>query len=247
MIPLRWFGHDPAAARVRRAALLDGAWRAAPSLLATGIWGIVTGVAMINSGLSLPQAIGMSLLVFAGSAQLVALPLIAANAPIWVVLLTALVVNLRFVIFSAGLYPHLKKLPLQRRLLLGYVTADFGFAVSMTRWANVPPQERGAPEHVWFLVGVTLSTWIVWQATSIAGIALGAQIPAAWRLDFAVVVALIALTVPMITRSPALVGALTAGAVALFAAALPLRLGLVAALAAGVAAAIATDIAREKS
>lgn len=245
MIPARWFGRDQAVARVRRDAFAEGVWRAVPSLIATGIWGVVTGVAMVNSGLTPWQAAGMSLLVFAGSAQLAALPLMAAQAPIWVIVLTALVVNLRFVIFSAGLYPHVKKIPLARRLALGFVTADFGFAVSMARWVNVRPEDRGAPEHIWFLIGVTSGTWFVWQATSVAGILLGAQFPSAWGLDFAIVVALIALTLPMISNRPALVGAVSAGIVAVLAASMPLRLGLVTAVVVGIAAAMATDIALE--
>jgi len=237
----------PALDSTRRDALLAGIWRAVPSLVATGIWGIVAGVAMVKSGLSPWQAAGMSLLVFAGSAQLAALPLIAAHAPIWVVLLTALVINLRFVIFSAALYPHVKKVPLARRMLLGYLTADFGFAVSMARWVNLPPEERGAPEQIWFLVGATASTWFVWQVTSIAGVVLGAQIPTAWGLDFAIVVSLIALTLPMIANRQALVGAATAGIVAVLAASLPLRLGLVLAVVVGISAAMATDVALENT
>ncbi len=247
MIPLRWFGRPPAQARIRRAALVDGVLRAGPSLIATGIWGVVTGVAMVNSGLSPWQAVGMSLLVFAGSAQLAALPLMAAHAPIWVVLLTALVINLRFAIFSAALYPHLKHLPLARRMLLGYVTADFSFAVSMARWVGVPAHERGAPEQIWFLIGATSSTWLVWQATSVGGVVLGAQIPAAWGLDFVTVVSLIALMLPMISTRPALLGVVTTGVVAVLAAPLPLRLGLVVAVIVGMVAAMTADIALERS
>ena len=64
-------------------------------------WGLVTGVAMVRSGLDPWLALLMSLTVYAGSSQLASLPLIAAGAPIWVVLLTGFVVNLRFVIYSA--------------------------------------------------------------------------------------------------------------------------------------------------
>ncbi|MGB4345446.1 MAG: AzlC family ABC transporter permease, partial [Burkholderiaceae bacterium] len=69
---------------------------AAPGLAA---WGVVTGMAMIQSGLSLWQALFMSFTVYAGSAQLAALPLIAAGTPISMIFLTALMVNLRFIIF----------------------------------------------------------------------------------------------------------------------------------------------------
>ena len=70
--------------------------------LGIAAWGLLTGVAMAKSGLAMPLAVLMSLIVFAGSAQLAALPLLAGGAPIWVIWATALCVNLRFVIFSAG-------------------------------------------------------------------------------------------------------------------------------------------------
>ncbi|MCX8005268.1 MAG: AzlC family ABC transporter permease [Burkholderiaceae bacterium] len=214
---------------------------AIPALIATGAWGLVTGVAMVNSGLTFAQALGMSLLVYAGSAQLAALPLIAADAPVWVVVLAATVLNLRFVIFSAALYPYLRRLPLHRRLLLGYITADFGFAVSMARWAQAPPQARGSPEQLWFLAGVTTSTWVIWQSMSLLGIVAGARVPTTWGLDFLPPLALLALTVPMLNSKPALAGAAAAAAVAVAGAGLPLKLGLLAAVLPGVAAAFAAE------
>jgi predicted branched-subunit amino acid permease len=67
----------------------DAAWREGvkaglPTLFGIGAWGLVVGIAMVKTGLTVPQAIGMTLLVFAGSAQLASLPLIAAHAPVWV-------------------------------------------------------------------------------------------------------------------------------------------------------------------
>ena len=58
-------------------------------------WGMMTGVAMVNSGMSVVEATLMTLLVFAGSAQLAAIPLIVAGAPVWVILAAAFCVNLR--------------------------------------------------------------------------------------------------------------------------------------------------------
>jgi predicted branched-subunit amino acid permease len=82
-------------------------------------WGFVTGIAMAKSTLTLHQALAMSLLVFAGSSQLAALPLIAAGLPIWMILITSFMVNLRFVIFSLGLQAHFSYLSTWRRVLLG--------------------------------------------------------------------------------------------------------------------------------
>jgi predicted branched-subunit amino acid permease len=239
------FGTQAQVARARRAALLAGLRVVAPARVALAAWGLVTGVAMVKTGLTQVQALGMTLLLFAGSAQLAALPLIAADAPIWVVLLTAAVVNLRFVIFSAGLYPYFRHLPLARRIALGYVTGDVSFALAVSRWSAQPGPPVGSTERVWFYIGICSGTWIVWQASSIAGILLGSQVPGTWGLDFVAILALVALVLPMITSTPALAGAVVAGVVAVLAAGVPLKLGLVLAVIAGISAAMTVDVLLE--
>jgi predicted branched-subunit amino acid permease len=247
MIPRALFGRLPDIAETRRDAFLRGMNAVAPATIATGIWGLVTGVAMVKVGLSTIEAIGMSLLVFAGSAQLAALPLIAADAPVWVILLTATVVNLRFVIFSAGVLPYFRHFPLGRRLMLGYLTTDIGFALFTSRFGRRPDAERGSTEQVWFFLGIAAGSWVAWQGMSILGILLAAQVPGAWGLEFAAILALIALTVPMISGKPAFVGAATAGLIAVGAAGFPLKLGLVVAVLVGILAAMGTEIMLERS
>jgi predicted branched-subunit amino acid permease len=250
------FGARPALADARREAFGAGLRAVLPALVATGTWGLVTGVAMVKVGLSQLEALGMTLLVFAGSAQLAALPLIAADAPVWVVLLTATVVNLRFVIFSAGLYPFFRRYSLGRRLLLGYVTSDVGFAISLQRWTaarsstSSAHDERADPlaatRRVWFFLGIAAGNWLSWQTMSILGIFLAGQVPGAWGLEYAAILALIALTVPMVNGLPNVVGALVAGTVAVVGAGLPLKLGLVVAVIVGISAAMATELAQER-
>lgn len=247
MIERAPFGARGALAQARRQAFDAGLRAVAPALLATGVWGLVTGVAMVKTGLTEWQALGMTLLVFAGTAQMAALPLIAADAPVWVVSLTATVVNLRFVIFSATLWPYLRRFPLRKRLLLGYVTADIAAAVFVARYARAPEDDRGGTEQVWFLLGVTSAIWLVWQAASIAGIFLAGGIPGAWGLDFAAILALLGITVPMVNTRPALAGAAVAAVIAVAAANFALKLGLVAAVIAGTAVAMATEIAFDRA
>lgn len=217
-----------------------------PALFATGTWGLVTGVAMVKSGLSLAEALAMTLTVYAGSAQLAALPLMVAGVPLWVVWLAATVVNLRFVIFSAGLYPFFRRLPLGKRLFMGYITGDVHFALFLSRFAGSPPAERGSTHQIWFFLGMAWINWLVWQGMSIAGIFLGHQVPGEWGLDFAAILALIALTVPMVRSRPGLIGVLTSAAVAVVGAGLPWRLGLVAAVVLGIVAAMGAELALER-
>lgn len=243
----RLFGPEPSLAREREEAALRGLRAGLPSYVATAVWGVVTGVAMVNLGLSSLQAIGMSLLVYAGSAQLAVLPLIAVAAPVGVILLTAAVVNLRFVIFSAAIYPYFKRFNPLQRLLIGSVNTDLGFALFLSRFAGRPAAERGSNEQVWFFLGVAAGTWAVWQVTSIAGVLLASYVPVEWNLGFAAILALIAMVLPMIVGGPTIVGTLVAAVVAVIASGLPLRLGLLAAVVAGVAIAMLAEVAFERA
>lgn len=243
------FGPRQPLAHLRRAAFLEGMGAATPALIATSAWALVTGVAMVRAGLTEGQALGMTLLVYAGSAQLAALPLIAAHAPLWVIVLTALVLNLRFVIFSAALHPYLRRLPLRQRWLMGYLTTDFGSAICLThweRWKQEGDAELGSTRQLWFFAGLASISWFTWQSSSIIGILAGAAVPVQWGLDFLPIIALIALMVPMVMNQPALMGVGVACLVALISNDLPLRLGLLASVLGGVGAAMLTEWLQEK-
>ena len=213
-----------------------------PTLFGIAAWGLVVGVAMVKSGLTVPQALVMTLLVFAGSAQLASLPLILASAPIWVVFATALVVNLRFVIFSALMAPHFAHLPWRQRFLLGYVSGDMTVAIFLRRF----PSEAPAQGKVSYLKGLLYPNWSAWQVGSIAGIFLGSAVPAEWGLGFAGSLAILCLLVPMVANSAALCGVLVAGAVAVLAAGLPYKLGLLAAVILGMITSMAAEEWLEK-
>lgn len=199
--------------------------------LGVAAWGLVTGVAMVKSGLGVPLSIMMSLLVFAGSAQLATLPLITAGAPIWVVWATALCVNLRFVIFSAQWRPYFAHLPLRRRLALSYFSADLNYVMFMKRF----PQPRPAPAQEPYFWGGAALTWFAWQLPSLAGIVLADAVPTHWGLGFAGTLALLGLTYTLLVDRATWVAAAVAGCAATAAYALPLRLNIVVAIAAAVA------------
>lgn len=207
-----------------------------PAGIAIASWGLVTGVAMAKSGVPVSYAIALSLVVFAGSAQLATLPLIVAGAPMPVIWLTALMVNLRFVIFSAALRPYFSNIRLRQRLFAGYVAGDLGFALFMQRYSNAV--EKGTSEQRGYFYGGAATNWIAWQVSSIAGILLAALVPTEWGLGLAAVLALLAVLIPMLASMPAVVGVLTAGALSLVFADLPLKLGLLISIAVGVLAAV---------
>jgi predicted branched-subunit amino acid permease len=208
-----------------------------PSLFGIGAWGIVVGVAMVKSGLTVVQASAMTLIVFAGSAQLASLPLIAAHAPIWVIFATALVVNLRFVIFSVLLGPHFSHLPLRQRFVLGYISGDVTIALFLQRY----PETRREPGKLSFLKGLMVPNWFAWQIGSLAGIFLGSAVPAEWQLGFAGTLAILCIMIPLIINSAALCGVLVAAVVGVLAHGLPYKLGLLLAVLVGMITAMAWE------
>jgi len=214
-----------------------GAREMAGIALGIGAWGLVTGVAMVKSGLGVPLSLLMTLTVFAGSAQLSALPLIAAGAPIWVVWATAACVNLRFVIFSAGWRPYFAHLPRSRRLLMGYVSGDLNYVCFMRRY----PEPVPAPGQLAYYWGGVAVNWCAWQAMSILGIVLADQVPTEWGLGFAGTLALLGLTGSLLTDRATWLAAAVAACAAVAAYALPLRLNIVVAIAAAVAVGIVLD------
>lgn len=207
-------------------------------------WGAVTGMAMVQTGLSLWQCLVMTLFVYAGSAQLAALPLIAAGTPVWVVAFTAFMVNLRFVIFSAVIGPHFIHLPWWRRLWMGYNNADMVMGFFPQRY---PVHGSGnAAAKLGYFRGLFISNWWGWQLGTLTGVLLASQIPQAWGIGFAGSLALLALTIPMVKNKPTVIGVIVASIVAVAAVGWPYRLGLLLAMLAGIAAAVLTEQARER-
>ena len=227
----------------------QSAWRGglktmSRSALAIFSWAVVTGLAMGKSSLSTEQALAMSLFVFAGSAQLAALPLIGAGFSVFTVLITALIVNLRFVIFSIGVQAHFSHLPAWRRAILGYFTADFGFLMYTSRFGEVQTEaERKNDSYyrTYFMYGLATGNWGIWQAGSILGIMGASQIPDEWGLEFAGTLALIAVIVPMLDHRAARWAAVVAAMVAILTYSLPLKLNLTAAILAAIVVGILAD------
>ncbi|QRQ86888.1 AzlC family ABC transporter permease [Cupriavidus oxalaticus] len=228
-----WHRFAPA----ERDGFMAGVRRFAPSLPAVFSWGLVTGVAMSKSVLTVPEAIGMSLLVYAGSAQLAVLPLFAAGLPLWTIWLTAAMVNLRFVIFSAAMQPHFSYLTLARRTVLGFFNGDLHFVYFMQKYST-PGYEPGKEGYFW---GMALINFAMWQVSSILGIVLASLFPDSWGLGLAGTMALIPVMIATINSRSTLMAVVISAVLALLCFDLPYRLGLVVAVVGAIAAGMASD------
>lgn len=224
----------------RRPMFIEGAVQAVPIALGIAAWGLIAGVAMAKSGMGVALAIFMSVIVFAGSAQIAALPLIAAGAPMWVVWATTLCVSLRFMAFSFHYRPFFAHLPRRQRIALSFLMGDTNFALFVQRFPDMTPGDR----HVDYFLGSAAMTFGVWQVSIITGILAGNVIPASWGLGFAGTMALLALTCTQLRDPSTRVAAVVASCAAVAAYALPMKLNIVVAIAAAVAFSVLADHAR---
>ncbi len=209
-------------------------------------WGLMTGVAMVKSGMSTVEALLMAAIVFAGSAQLASIPLILAGAPIWVILATALCVNLRFVVFSVHMRPYVMHLPLWERLAAGYLTGDLTYVLFVKRFAHPGVDEAERTGQMAYLVGNGGINWISWTVCSVLGVVLANAIPTQWGLGFAGILALLGMLCSLASSRLRWVAAAVAGTAAVAAFALPLKLNILVAIAAAVMVCLALERAVQR-
>ena len=163
------------------------AFKVAPGIWA---WGLMTGVSMVQAGLGPAMSTWMTLLVYGGSAQLAVTPLMAVGTPVWVLLATAFCVNLRFAVFSLHLRGYMMAWPRWQRLTIGYLIADLNYVQFVQNHPQPATDAAGQRAEMAYLCGNCFLTWTVWQVASILGIVLASQVPLAWGLGFAGVLAL---------------------------------------------------------
>jgi predicted branched-subunit amino acid permease len=207
-----------------------------PLLLGVIPFGLICGAACVGAGMPEWGAATLSLIVFAGASQLAATQLMADHASMAVVILTGLVINLRMLMYSASIAPHLNSLPAWARCGCAYLLTDQAYAVSISRYAR-----RDDVDKPLYYLGAGLVMWAGFNGSTVLGACLGAFIPPHWNLDFAIPLTFIALVIPAVKDGPALVAALAAGTTACLAAGLPFNLGLMLAAAVGIAAGYATE------
>lgn len=224
-----------------RRDLVAGATAIAPLLLGVVPFGLVAGVTAVAAGFSPVQAVSMSVAMFAGASQLAAIELVNRDAPVVVVVLTAVVINLRYLMYSASIAPYFRELSAVRKVVAGYLMTDQAYVVSVTEYRE---SARDAGSRFWYFVGGGLSLWVTWVVGTAVGAGVGATIPSGLSLEFGIPLTFMALLFPAIKGRATELTAAVAGSVAVLAAWLPVNLGLPVAAALGMAAGVAFETVR---
>lgn len=227
----------------RRLAALTGARDILPLVIGTTPFAIIFGTLAVSAGLPPLAAIAMSIFVFAGSAQFIAINLLGGGAALPVIWLTTFVINLRHALYSATLQPVARDWALPWRALTAFWLTDECFAVFERRL-----QTNGETDALPYYLGASLFFYTNWLCWTAIGALLGDQVPglAALGLDFAMIATFAAMVAPQLKASTPICVAVAAGSVAWFAQALPYKLGLILAALVGVLVGVILDFRRQR-
>lgn len=208
-----------------RAAIIDGI----PLFVPAVPFGFVVGVAVVES--EMPTVVGWStsLTIFAGASQLATVTL-AGVATVWAVVVAALVINSRHVMYSAALAPTFRHQPRWFRWTAPFFLIDQVFALVVQRTDQPPAVFRR------YYLSLAVFFYLAWIAAVTLGLAVGPVVPSSWRLDVAPAIMFTGMVVLALDRMPTVVAASVAAGVGLGAATLPDRLGIIVGASAGVLA-----------
>lgn len=223
---------------------LAGAKDSFPLIVGAIPFGLIFGTLAMSSGLSFVGTMAMSAFVFAGSAQFIALGLVAAGTAWPIIVLTTLVVNLRHALYSATLAPYVSRLPHRWQVALAFWLTDETFVVVVNRYV----QSESPFRTRWYHLGSSLFMYTNWQVCTFAGLTVGRMLPnaAAWGLDFAMPVTFIGMVIPYLKNRPMIASVVVAGLVAVIAHPLPHQLGLMLATLAGIGAGVLVETWRKQ-
>ena len=217
---------------------LQGARDTLPMLVGAMPFGVIFGTLAAASAMAPWQGQLMSLLVYAGSSQFIAIGLVAGHTSMLLIWLTTFFVNLRHMLYAASLLPLVAHLPLRWRLLLGALLTDETFAVVSARLQQSDGTATPSSlRHMhWYFLGSGLAMYLNWQLWTLVGLGFGSVFPQMqnWGLDFAMVATFIAIIVPQVRRFPYLAAALAAGSLSYLLQHLPYKSGLLIAVVSGV-------------
>jgi predicted branched-subunit amino acid permease len=229
---------------IRKSPFLTGVRDGAPFFLVIAPFSLLFGVAATEAGLDVIEALMFSVVVIAGASQFTALQLMVDQAPTFIVLATALAVNMRMAMYSASLTPHLGAAPVWQRALIAYFLVDATYACAITRFDREPAW--GVPEKFAYFLGAVLPVCPVWYILTIVGALIGRGMPEWLALDFAVPICFLAMIAPMLRTVPHLAAAATSILLALSLAAVPYGLGLLIAAMAAMAVGAQAELWMER-
>ena len=191
----------------------------------TGVipFGAVMGTVCAEAGLSFFQTVGMNVVVYAGAAQLASTELMTTHTASTVVVITGLIINLRFLLYSAALSPVLRESRVQTKFAAAYFLTDQSYAVMSANHARL----KTKADTIEFYFGTCIAMMLSWHLSVMLGFAFGNFAPASWALDYAVPLSFVALVIPTLKNKTYVVVAAFSSLCSIALYSLPYKTGMI--------------------
>ena len=191
----------------KKQLFITGMFDIAPHMLSVIPFGIICGAIGVELGFNPYLVYGMSVIIFGGASQIVFLQLVSGGASALVAVTSVGIINSRHLLYGAVLSEYLEKLSLLKKLVISYFVVDQGFAES-NKFFKKNKSEKNLHYH---LIGTGCTLWICWQVATLSGIILGSFVPEELGLKFAIPLTFIAIVVQDLKKIDHLIVMITCG------------------------------------
>ena len=245
--PIAAAGAEPTASAttsgVRPSPALAGARDMVPVAMGIVPFGLALGAMIGASDLDTVAAVASAPLILAGAAQMATLDMLETGVSAPIIVLSALLINLRILLYSTSLAPWFDSVPLHRRLLLAIPVIDQTYFVCTTRFERGDLDQQG---RVAYYTGAGLLLVATGLGAQSLAVVLGASLPESARLEMAAPLALVGLLAKSTTTTPSTVAAAAGVGVAAIGVGLPLHSSTLVATLAGITVAVGVESTRRR-
>ena len=215
-----------------------------PIVLGVVPFGLAYGVLSVQGGLTVAETMLMSLVVFAGASQFMAVGMFQTGVGGLTIVISTFLINVRHLVMGLSLSPYLTETTPTWQRLLAFGMVDESYLTTITHY-----REQGEPQgNPHFMLAAGISMYVVWNLASLAGALAGHAIsdPLKWGLDFAMPATFLTMLLPQVVSRRLLVVAATAAIAATASFVLiPGKWYIMIAVAVGVATGLALEIHAE--
>jgi predicted branched-subunit amino acid permease len=219
-----------------RREVLAGARAMLPWLVGVVPYGLVIGVTIGASTVDTSAGLATGVTIYAGSAQIAAIDLLARGAGPAVVIAAVLAINARLIFYSGSIAPHWRGTSRTFRVLGSYLLVDPSYAVGKDGYLD--RSERHGHLHY---LGGAVTLWLAWQIAIVTGLVVGAGVPPELQLHYAVPLFLVAEVAHKAKTRPTIAAAAVGATIAVVGSDLPFHSGQLVGIVAGLAVALTVD------
>ncbi|MCB6185129.1 AzlC family ABC transporter permease [Leeia sp. TBRC 13508] len=213
-----------------RQSFVESAKQYLPITIGQLPWAIAAGSVLKSVGLSFWECVGMTVIVYSGTAQLGTITLIMAGTSQWLIALAACAFSIRFLLFSALIAPAFENSSKKMRLFASYILIDGVIAI----YSNTILSEKDKAKRYGVYLGPSLLNVVTWLAGTTAGVLFADQIPEKYHFEFMATIVLSVLLAPAFRQLKSLIVCLVSGLTACLFINLPMRTGFFVAILAGI-------------